>query len=72
MLLDIDKAILGRTVHAPIYVPATGPRYAHVLVMVARRTLGYGNNMYGWVAHELPKKCNRRNHDHRHRLLNLY
>jgi hypothetical protein len=31
-----------------------------------------GLGAYGWVAHKLPKKCNRRNHDHCHRLQNLY
>jgi hypothetical protein len=27
--------------------------------------------IYGWVGHVWPKKCNRRNHHHCHRLQNL-
>jgi hypothetical protein len=37
-ILVIDKAVLGRTVRAPTYVPVTVPRHAYVLVMVAYRT----------------------------------
>ena len=43
MYIDIDYAVLGSAVRAPIYAPLVGPRYAYVLVTVAYRTLGYAS-----------------------------
>jgi hypothetical protein len=37
----IYKAVLGRTVRTPMYVPVAGPICAHVQVMVAYRALGH-------------------------------